>query len=194
MMLRKLALICILTAALVPAAAGTASAHNYDWLFAPSTKCANQTNRSLTWAEQESVMRCMHNYARAADGSSAAARELAARPILGSQDDRPHQLRLQPHGVRTADVVLVRSRGLHVVPKLGHRGEHRLGNGLARNRAGGNECVASLGRPPPQHPRCRLPRRRVRHEEGLDIGVLGSIRLDRALRVPQRLLRNADGR
>jgi hypothetical protein len=85
MMLRKLALICILTAALVPGAAKTASAHHYDWLLAPSTKCANQTNRSSPWTSRKASFAACTTM-RAA-GSSEIGRELAARPILGSQDD-----------------------------------------------------------------------------------------------------------
>lgn len=61
---RTLALIAVTTALLLTAGSGSALAHHYDHLLAPSTACANQTNTSASVATQEYAMRCMHNYVR----------------------------------------------------------------------------------------------------------------------------------
>ena len=63
-MARRLVLIALATAVLVAATAGSAGAS----LLAPSTACRGQTNTSLSWSEQERIMRCMHNYARSRAG------------------------------------------------------------------------------------------------------------------------------
>lgn len=62
-----------------------ADATHYDYLLAPSDKCggSRQTDTSLTPAEQETVMRCMHNYARSKVGRSA----LAGNSLLASSSD-----------------------------------------------------------------------------------------------------------
>ena len=70
-MMRTLALVVLTGTALVAAMSGTAAAHHYDYLLAPSTKCANQRRTSLSASDQERVMRCLHNYARARMGRSA---------------------------------------------------------------------------------------------------------------------------
>ncbi|MDQ3433148.1 MAG: CAP domain-containing protein [Actinomycetota bacterium] len=70
-MIRRLTLIALTTALLIATTGGTASATHYHHLLAPSTSCPNQTNASLTTTDQETAMRCMHNYARAKVGRSA---------------------------------------------------------------------------------------------------------------------------
>ncbi len=62
-----------------------ADATDYDSLLAPLDKCggAKQTDTSVSTAEQEAVMRCMHNYARAKAGRSA----LASNSLLTSSSD-----------------------------------------------------------------------------------------------------------
>ena len=62
-MLRKLALVGVLTAMLLAATGGSALA-NYDYLLAPTTVCPGQNNLALSASTQEGIMRCMHNYAR----------------------------------------------------------------------------------------------------------------------------------
>ncbi len=81
-MVRKLALIAF-TTAIFALTGGTASATHYNHLLAPSTSCGNQTNLSLSSADQELVMRCMHNYARAKVGRSA----LRSVSLLASSSD-----------------------------------------------------------------------------------------------------------
>jgi len=63
----RLALVASLAAAVLAVGPATASAGTYDYLVAPITQCGGQkqTDTSLSTAEQESVMFCMHNYARA---------------------------------------------------------------------------------------------------------------------------------
>ncbi len=81
-MLRRLAL-AALTTAVIAATGGTASATHYNHLLAPSTSCPNQTNTSLSASDQESAMRCMHNYARAKVGRAA----LRSNSLLASSSD-----------------------------------------------------------------------------------------------------------
>ena len=69
-MIRRLALVA-LTTAVFAVTGGTASANHYDHLLAPSTSCSNQTDLSVSATDQEGLMRCMHNYARAKVGRSA---------------------------------------------------------------------------------------------------------------------------
>src|SRR3712207_2156403 len=61
----KLALVTAIAAALLGIGAGTASAHHYDGLLAPTSTCPNQLNTGASVAAQEHSMRCMHNYVRA---------------------------------------------------------------------------------------------------------------------------------
>jgi uncharacterized protein YkwD len=71
-MVRRLLVLALLASALTIGASGaTASAGTYDYLLAPSTTCPNQTNLTLSATDQESVMRCMHNYARQRAGRAA---------------------------------------------------------------------------------------------------------------------------
>ncbi len=62
----RLTLIASLAAAVLALGPATASAGRYDHLVAPITQCggAQQTDPRLSAAVQESVMFCMHNYAR----------------------------------------------------------------------------------------------------------------------------------
>jgi len=83
-MVRKVALVAVVGAALVAAMGGTAFAGHYDHLLAPSSSCANQTNTSLSTSEGERVMRCMHNYARARVGRAA----LRTSSLLQSSSNR----------------------------------------------------------------------------------------------------------
>ena len=48
-------------------------------LLAPTSKCGNQTNTSLSASDQERVMRCMHNYARNTKGLRALAADSRLR-------------------------------------------------------------------------------------------------------------------
>ena len=81
-MIRRLAMVAF-TSAVFAVTGGTASATHYDHLLAPSSSCANQTNLSLSSADQERVMLCMHNYARAKVGRSA----LRRVSLLASSSD-----------------------------------------------------------------------------------------------------------
>jgi uncharacterized protein YkwD len=83
-MIRSLALAATMIAVLILAMTGTAAASHYDRLLAPSTKCANQTNTRLSAADQERVMRCMHNYARARVGRA----PLRDVSLLATSSDR----------------------------------------------------------------------------------------------------------
>jgi uncharacterized protein YkwD len=83
-MTRRLALIALTTALVLAATSGTALAHHYDYLLAPSSKCANQTNTSLSTSDQELVMRCLHNYARVHAGRA----PLRASSLLQTSSDR----------------------------------------------------------------------------------------------------------
>lgn len=70
-MSRRLLLLALLATAVVAAVAGTAQAAGpYDKYLAPTDKCAPQTDRSASVADQELAMRCMVNYARRAAGVS----------------------------------------------------------------------------------------------------------------------------
>lgn len=62
-----------------------AEATHYDHLLAPSTRCGGpmQTDTSLSSIEQETVMRCLHNYARAKAGRAG----LASHSLLASSSD-----------------------------------------------------------------------------------------------------------
>jgi len=64
-MKRTLASIALTTALMLTAGGGTAFAGQYDYLLAPTSVCANQTNTSASTAVQEGAMSCMHSYARA---------------------------------------------------------------------------------------------------------------------------------
>ena len=68
-----------------PAEPEIADATHYDYLLAPSDRCGGpkQTDTSLSTAEQEAVMRCMHNYARAKASRAA----LASNSLLTSSSD-----------------------------------------------------------------------------------------------------------
>jgi uncharacterized protein YkwD len=67
------------------AAPEVAEATHYDPLLAPLDRCggSKQTDTSLLASDQETVMRCMHNYARAKAGRSA----LASNSLLTSSSD-----------------------------------------------------------------------------------------------------------
>ncbi len=82
-MLRSTALVALATALLVAATGGSASATHYNHLLAPSANCADQTNLSFSTSDQERVMRCMHNYARARVGRAA----LRGNALLTSSSD-----------------------------------------------------------------------------------------------------------
>ena len=82
-MLRRLTLVALSTALLVAATGGSAAASHYNHLLASATKCPGQTNAGLSTGTQESVMRCMHNHARAKVGRSG----LRAHSLLGSSSD-----------------------------------------------------------------------------------------------------------
>jgi uncharacterized protein YkwD len=60
---RTLALVA-LTIALLLAATGSASAHHYDSLLAPTSVCPGQTDTRRSVDNQEWTMRCMHNHVR----------------------------------------------------------------------------------------------------------------------------------
>jgi uncharacterized protein YkwD len=82
-MTRTLAVIGLCSAILLAATASTALAHHYDRLLATSAQCANQENTRLSAADQERVMRCLHNKARAKAGRYS----LRARSMLASSSD-----------------------------------------------------------------------------------------------------------
>jgi len=64
---RTLALVA-LTIALLLAPTGSASAHHYDSLLAPSSVCPGQTDTRRLVDDQERTMRCMHNHVRSKRG------------------------------------------------------------------------------------------------------------------------------
>jgi uncharacterized protein YkwD len=70
-LIRRLGLVVLATAAFMTTTVGSASATHYDHLLAPSTSCPNQTNSTLSTTDKESVMRCMHKYARSKVGRPA---------------------------------------------------------------------------------------------------------------------------
>ena len=82
----RLTLVASLAAAVLAVGPATASAGTYDYLVAPLTKCGGQqqTNTSLSTAEQEGAMVCMHNYARA----RARRAGLRAHTLLQTSSDR----------------------------------------------------------------------------------------------------------
>ena len=82
-MFQRLTLLALATALLVATTGGTASATHYNHLLAPSTSCPNQTNTSLSTTDQETAMRCMHNYARRKVGRSA----LSSHWLLANSSD-----------------------------------------------------------------------------------------------------------
>ena len=82
-MFRRSALIALTTAMLVAGSGATALAGPYDYLLAPSSACPHQSNRSLSAAQQEKVMLCMHNYARRKVGRA----PLAASSLLQTSAD-----------------------------------------------------------------------------------------------------------
>ncbi len=69
-MIRRLTLVGLMSALLVLATSGSAVANHYNHLLASSTKCPGQTDISRSWSDQERIMRCMHNHARAKVGRS----------------------------------------------------------------------------------------------------------------------------
>ena len=81
----RLTLIASLAAAVLAVGPVTASAGTYDYLVAPMTQCggAQQTDTSLSTATQETVMLCMHNYARRRAGRTA----YTARSLLQTSSD-----------------------------------------------------------------------------------------------------------
>jgi uncharacterized protein YkwD len=74
-----------LTIVLVLATGGSAAAHHYDHLLAPTSKCGGsaQTDTGLPAPQQEMVMVCMHNHARAKVGRAA----LSWHSLLGRSSD-----------------------------------------------------------------------------------------------------------
>jgi uncharacterized protein YkwD len=82
-MIRRLALVALTAALMVATTDGTASATHYDHLLAPSTACPNQTNSTLSTTDKESVMRCVHNYARRKVGRAA----LSSSSLLANSSD-----------------------------------------------------------------------------------------------------------
>ena len=79
-MKRTLASIALTTALMLTLGGGTAFAGQYDYLLAPTSVCANQTNTSALVAAQETAMACMHNYVRSRKGLP----RLATRSLLQS--------------------------------------------------------------------------------------------------------------
>lgn len=92
----RLTLIASLAAAVLAVGPGTATAGSYDYFVAPMTHCggSQQTDTRLSTGTQETVMRCLHNYAR-----SKARRALyRGHPLLQSSSD-----------AKTADMMRCRS-------------------------------------------------------------------------------------
>ncbi len=82
-MKRTLASIALTTALMLTVGGGTAFAGQYDYLLAPTSKCANQTNTNASVAAQETAMACMHNYVRSRKGLGS----LATRSLLQSSSN-----------------------------------------------------------------------------------------------------------
>ncbi|MBA3421681.1 MAG: hypothetical protein H0U12_07285 [Thermoleophilaceae bacterium] len=92
----RLTLIASLAAVVLAVGPATASAGSYDYLVAPMTHCGGtqQTNTSLSTGAQESVMLCLHNYARRRAGRAG----LRGNSLLYSSSN-----------VKTADMMRCRS-------------------------------------------------------------------------------------
>ena len=81
----RLSLLALTTVVLVGGTATSASANHYDHLLAPMTRCggSSQTNTGLSPTDQELVMLCMHNRARAKVGRA----PLGSASLLASSSD-----------------------------------------------------------------------------------------------------------